>query len=79
MSAKIHRLTGAGPLIEPDQAIIAKLRMIRRAAERGEIKGIGLFWVDGADAVTAGWESGCAPSNLMIAGAATLQYRVVSA
>lgn len=79
MSGKVHRLTDAGPIIEPPAEVVDKLRDLLARAERGEIKGLGFFVVSGADTVFTGWAAGCARSGLMVTGAALLQHRVIAA
>jgi hypothetical protein len=79
LSAEIRRLCPAGPIAEPDQTIIDKLRELLAEAERGEIKGFGVFYVLGNDAIGTGWTPGCADSFQMVAGAAKLFHRVVAA
>lgn len=78
-SAEVHRLTGAGPLLEPDKDIIAMLETLLEEARTGAIKGIGFFIVDGADSVACQWESGCARINDMVSGAGRLNHRVLGA
>jgi hypothetical protein len=79
VSADVHRLTGAGPIIEPVAPVIARLRQMLAEAEAGEIKGIGYFTVRGNDAIRTGWVSGCADRVQMLAGGRLLDYRVVKA
>jgi len=78
--AKVERLfPGAGPVVVPDREIIETLSDLTRRARRGEIKGIGIFWVDGGNTVTTAWVSGCADGHFMVSGAARLAHRIVSA
>lgn len=74
--ATVHRLTGAGPLYEPEKSVIELLKDILAQARRGEIKGVGVFYVDRCDTVVSTWQTGCASANNMIAGAARLFARV---
>ena len=78
--AKLYRLTGATlPLGEPLPKVVALARSLYRQALRGEISGLGVFYVSGSNAVTTDWSSGCAPLDLMTSGASKLQYRILKA
>lgn len=79
MTADVHRLTAAGPITEPQADVVETLRRLLTEAERAEIKGLGYFLVTGNNGVSTGWEPGCADRNDMVAGAALLQGRVISA
>lgn len=79
MTAEIHRLTNAGPILEPDKEIVELLERLLGEAKAGDIKGFGFFLVNGVDTVSTGWKSGCAPINGMVAGAARLNFRVCRA
>ncbi len=57
MSAEVHRLTPAGPIIEPESEVIEKLSHLLEKAQRGEIKGIGFFYVTGDNGTVSGWTS----------------------
>lgn len=80
LKRKVIRLfSGAGPVIDPDKDIIKELAELLAQAKRGEVKGIGYFLVDGGNAVTTGWYSGCADRHDMTSGAAMLAFRVTMA
>jgi hypothetical protein len=79
MTAEVHRLTGAGPVIEPNAEIITEIERLLVEARAGEIKGIGYFIVDGGDTVTTKLIGGCASANDMVSGAARLNYRLLKA
>ncbi len=78
MSAEVHRLTPAGPIIEPESEVIEKLSHLLEKAQRGEIKGIGFFYVTGDNGTVSGWTPGCASADLMITGVSRLFHRVMS-
>lgn len=62
--------------------VVETLEGLVKRAKRGEILGIAYVTVTGASnmpGVGTGWTAGCADCNLMIAGAATLQYRMIKA
>lgn len=75
MTAEVHRLTGAGPIIEPEPEIIAELEGLLARAMAGDLKGFGFFTVSGMDLVGTGWVPGCARENDMVSGAARLAHR----
>lgn len=76
--AKVHRLFPAiGPVVKPDTNLIAVCAELLAHAKRGEIKGLGYFIVDGANATETSWVSAGACANLMVAGAAQLAYRIM--
>lgn len=77
MSAQVHRLTAAGPVIEPEQGVIEMFRELLARAERGEIRAAAACYADGGDGVNTWIEPGCAPAALMVAAATRLQYRVM--
>lgn len=79
MSATIHRITAAGPILEPEQGVIERIEAILASARAGQVKGFGYFMVTGGDVVCHGYESGCADRHDMLAGASLLQHQVVSA
>lgn len=62
--------------------VVETLEGLVKRAKRGEILGIAYVTVTGAQnmpSVGTAWTSGCADCNLMISGAATLQYRMIKA
>ena len=77
MSATLHRLTGAGPILEPIPDIIEELERLLEKAKAGDIKALAYFLIDGADGITTGWCSGCASMHQMICGASRLQFRIM--
>lgn len=77
MSAKVHRLTPAGPQIDRPGDVMALAKSLLRQAARGEIKGFGVFIVDGANGIITDWAPGCAASQQMVCGAARLNYRIL--
>ena len=79
MVAEVHRLTEAGPIIEPPAEVLAIARDLLRCAESGEVKGCAIAYVDGADTVVTLWDSGCASSSLMVAASAVLHGRIMDA
>jgi len=77
---KIIRLVRNGPLLgESPPEVVAQLKQLLDAAKRGEIKGLGFFFVDGADTTVTHWVQGCAARNDMIAASARLHWRVQQA
>lgn len=79
IKAEVIRLTGAGPVWEPDEEIVQMIEALLAEAKRGEVKGFGFFVVTGADGVSTQWIPGCASADQMVAGAARLQFRVLKA
>ena len=79
MAAEIHRLTPAGPMAGPEQSVIELLKDLLVQAKKGEIKGLGVFYVEGGGQLTTDWASGCATQEQMAAGASRLQYRTQKA
>jgi hypothetical protein len=79
MMAEVHRLTNAGPIVEPVAEIIEELEKLLAEARAGEIKGFAYFLVDGADCVGTNWVSGCARCNDMVAGVARLHHTILGA
>jgi hypothetical protein len=80
MSAEIHRLTNAGPVIgEPEKDIVEMLEELMERAKAGALRGFGYFLVDGANSVESGWADGCASADGMVSGASKLQHRVLRA
>jgi hypothetical protein len=78
--SKVHRLFGGGgPVIEPDAEMLGTLADLLARAKRGEIKGIGFFWVDGGNRVVTTWHSGCVDRHYMVSGSAQLAFRVTQA
>lgn len=76
--AEIHRLTDAGPIIEPDPELVRILAELLEQAQAGSLKGFGVFYVDGADTVWSQIAGGCARSNDMVAGVAALYDEVIT-
>lgn len=78
MSAIIRRLTPAGPIIDPDPdvEIVAKLEELLKMAKANEIKAFAWVLVDGGDGVNENWIPGCAQGSKLVAGAASLSFRV---
>ena len=79
MTAQVHRLTGAGPIIEPDAGIITELEALVVRAKAGEIKGFAMVVIDGADSVETWWAPGCARESTMVAGVGKLNQRMLLA
>lgn len=62
--------------------VVEDLERLLDRAKRGEILRIAYVTVTGASnmpSVSTGWSAGCADCNLMIAGAGSLQYRMIKA
>ena len=79
MSAEVHRLTGAGPVYEADQDIIAKLEELLDRARRAELKGFGYFAVNQHDSTLENWIPGCAQAAHMLAAVSRLWFEMLKA
>lgn len=80
MSAQIHRLTTAGPVIDGEQKdVVEMLEGLLADAKVGAIRGLGYFLVDGAGGVASAWAPGCASLDEMVSGASKLHHRVMRA
>lgn len=81
MTADVFRLTGAGPLIvgTPPQSVIELLEDVLERAKNGEVKGVGLFYIDGANTIYNEYASGCANTTHMCHGASRLWFRLMNA
>lgn len=62
---------------KPLADVVAALRGALKMAERGEIRGLALCYVNGADAVMLDWASGQVSGNLMVSATAQLAYRTM--
>ena len=66
-------LTGAHlPIGVADEETIALLRGLLAKAERGDLIGIGVYWVEYQNDVLCSIAPGCARAALMVAGASLL-------
>lgn len=79
MGADVVPLTPAHFSNEPQAEVIALLREVLAAAERGEIHGIALAYVAGANTGYTDWTTGRASSTHMVAAVARLHHRVMVA
>ena len=79
MSAEVHRLTGAGPIIEPEPSIIARLEELLDRARKGEFKGFGYIAVGHDDRTLESWVPGCAQSSHMVASVSRLWFAMMKA
>jgi hypothetical protein len=80
MSAEIHRLTGAGPILTgPEPTVVVALEEMLTRAKAGEIKGIAMAYVSAADGCGSQWASGCANEDQMLATTARLFAHITRA
>lgn len=77
MTDKIVRLSGAGPIIEPDKEIIGELENLLFEAKSAGIKGFGYFLVTGGDENISHWIPGCASEISMISGVSMLWFKLM--
>lgn len=60
------------PIGEPDEETIALLRGLLAKAERGDLIGLGTYWVENQNDVVCSVAPGCARAALMVAGSSLL-------
>lgn len=78
--ATVYRLTKATLACDAPLAdVVGLARAVYRQALRGEIIGLGVCYVTGANDTVTNWAPGCASSDLMTASASKLSYRIVKA
>lgn len=79
MTAELHRLTAAGPVLGPDPGIIELVSNLLERAKRGELKGLGVFFVSGNDDTFTIWVPGCASRSDMVAASSRLHWKIMMA
>lgn len=80
MSADLHRLTVAGPLLgKPEQSVIEALEGLLVEARAGRMKAFAYAYVDDQDFIHSSWSPGCARPSQVAAGVARLFYRFMKA
>lgn len=79
MSAELHRLTAAGPVLEPPEDVLNLAQEMLDRARRGELKGLAVASVDMADSTSTNWASGCASGSLLLSAVTLLFGRVLIA
>lgn len=57
---------------EPDEEIIGLLRAVLARAEKGDVIGLGMYWVEGQNDIFMDVKAGCARAALMVAAASRL-------
>lgn len=76
MSAEVHRLTAAGPVIGPERDVVRLLEELLEEAKRGEIAGFGVSLVKASGGLQTAYASGCADRHMMLSGASMLHHRM---
>lgn len=71
--AEVYALTDAHLSInQPDEEIISLLRGALERAERGDVTGLGIYWIEGQNDILVSVIPGCARGALMVAGSSRL-------
>lgn len=80
MTAELHRLTAAGPLLgKPEQSVIEALEGLLVEARAGRMKAFAYAYVDDQDFIRTQWAAGCARPSQLAAGVARLFYDFMKA
>lgn len=68
--AEVIPITGAHLGIgEPDEEIVSLLRAVLARAEKGDVIGLGMYWIEGQNDILLDVKAGCARAALMVSGA----------